>query len=190
MRLFAALPIPPVAVERISALRLRLAAPGDRLRWSTPEQWHITLRFMGDLDSAQADEHIAALRGLEAQNVNLTLDELGVFATKGILFAHVQPSASLLALQQAVQRIASSAGLPSEVWPFRPHITLCRSKGEKGHASLLRLSRPSLPGFGAPISWLAEHLTLYESRLQDEGAIYEAVAEIPLLGSPEVHTRT
>lgn len=189
MRLFAALPIPPVAVERISALRLRFAAPGDRLRWSTPEQWHITLRFMGDLDSAKADELITALRGLDAQKVNLTLDELGVFATKGILFAHVQPSASLLELQQAVQRIASSAGLPPELWPFRPHITLCRSKGEKGHASLLRLSRPSLPGFGAPICWRAEHLVLHESLLENEGAIFKAIAEIPLLDSPEVHTR-
>ena len=180
MRLFAALPLPSFAVERLSGLRLRLASPGDGLRWSNQEQWHITVRFLGDLDAELADRLIASLRQLRAVPVDVVMDELGLFANKGILFARVQHDDSLVAINRAVEDLVATAGLPAEVWPFRPHITLCRSKGKAGHASLQRLARPALPPIGPPLRWRAEELCLYESYLDREGAVYEEVTRIPL----------
>ena len=180
MLLFVAFPLPTSAVERLTALRLRLANPGDGLRWTDQEQWHITIRFLGEFEPAAAEGIVASLRTLRAAPVALFLEDLGLFSTKGILFVQVQLTASLQALHQSLSAVAEDAGLPPELWPFRPHISLCRSKNRTGVATLQRLSRPVLPTIGGPLHWQANDLVLYESFLDAQGAVHREVARIPL----------
>ncbi len=180
MRLFAALALPPMAIDRLSSVRLRLATQKDGLRWSAPEQWHITLRFFGDLDPAQANLLSSALATLAVNPIAMRLENFGTFAAKGILFLEVDASRELEALYARVQSIAASCGVLPESRPFHPHVTLARSRNRTGLASLRTLMTPSPPTFGAALHWTAKELLVLESLLQPEGAEYRTVAAIPL----------
>ena len=59
MRLFVGLAVDEAVKETLERLTLRLRAKDDGLRWSTPDQWHVTLRFLGNM--ASADPVVAAL---------------------------------------------------------------------------------------------------------------------------------
>lgn len=180
MRLFAALALSPAAVERLSALRLRLAVPGDGLRWTVPEQWHITLCFFGDLERKQVECLTQDLQAFDAPEASISLGALGHFAAKGILYASVEPSTSLLSLHQTLlSRYSRGAQTSAPSLPFHPHITLARSKGRPGFKTLQRMSSPTLPPFGPAITWQARQVALYESCLGLGGAQYRFVAGTP-----------
>ena len=181
MRLFSAVPLSTEAIERLIRIRLRLCAPGDGLRWSTPEQWHITLQFYGDVDEERAACLADGLAHASfASAPEVILDGLGRFAAKGILHATVGVTPGLLDLQQRVVKCGSSFGFVPEARPFRPHVTLARSKGQKGVKSLRPLATPDLPAFGPDICWMAREILLLRSTLCPQGAEYAVVSRIRL----------
>ena len=180
MRLFAGLRLSHEAVQRLTDLRLRLAHPTDGLRWSAPDQWHITLKFFGDVEARQAEILVTALQGIRQPRLELSVEELGLLGAKGILFAAVSPTPELLQLQQRVEQYAAVGEALPESHPFRPHITLARSRNRTGHATLARLSKPALPSLGRGMRWIAEEVLLYESTLSPDGAQYEIYARFPL----------
>ena len=180
MRFFAGLALPSSAVERLSKLRLRLAAPGDGLRWSEPEQWHVTLRFFGEAEAVELQCLKMAVEALSAKPVDVEIGALGWFAAKGILYAAIAASPSLAALQAQVVASTSDCGVLPESRPFQPHITLARSKNRTGMATLRRLCQPEMPAFGPAVRWVAEEVLLYESILDRGGAQYEILARQPL----------
>lgn len=184
VRLFAGFPVPPPVVERLSAFRLRHATPKDGLRWSAPEQWHITLRFFGELPSAQAANLITHLKQLRAPAISLRIGGFGAFETKGILFADVEHSATLLEAFRGVEVIASVCGMLPETRPLRPHVTLARARNRTGAATLRAWMQSAAPAFGAPISWTAREVVIYESVLGRQGASYASLAHIPLMCEP------
>lgn len=184
MRLFSALPLAPACVDQLTRLRLRWSAPGDGLRWSEPEQWHITLRFFGDVDDGQARCLEESLRGLTAPAPELVLGGLDLFAAKGILFAFMLPSPALLNLHTEVTAFAAACGAASESRPFQPHVTLARSKGRSGYGSLQRLTRSGLPALGPEIRWIAEECLLLESYLRPHGAEYTVRSRVILGRKP------
>ena len=190
MRLFAALPLSPECVERLTSFRLRWSVPGDGLRWSPPEQWHITLRFFGDVDEAQARCLGEQFQGLRALAPVLVVEGLELFVAKGILVASVQPSAVLLALHACVAACGERCGIAPESRTFRPHITLARSKGRSGNASLQRLARPGLPPLGPEIRWTPEVCLLLESVLRPQGAEYTVRSQVVLGLSAESEQET
>ncbi len=180
MRLFAALPLPPAAHARLERLRLRLSAPGDGLRWSTPEQWHITLQFYGEVSTEQPLCLRESLSEAAAEPAFVALDGLGLFANKGILYAAVATEPSLVLLHARVLASSQLCGILPESRPFHPHVTLARSKGRVGARTLERLSQPNLPAFGEAISWQAKEVVLLESELSPHGSHYILHSKVPL----------
>lgn len=178
MRLFAGFPLPPHVEQRLSALRLRLAVPADGLRWTTPEQWHLTLRFFGDVDRSQLPFLIETFHEFRSQQPNLRMEGLGLFPAKGILYAGIDLTDELTAFQAAfTEHIATGYPTSSSAsLPFRPHITLARSKGNVGLKTLAALAQPTLPAFGPALQWSAAQLHLYESVLGPQGASYSILA--------------
>ena len=126
-RLFTALEIPPPLAFSLSLLRGGL--PGAR--WIDPENYHITLRFIGDIDQRTADEVERALMRVERPSFDLTisgLDALGGNKPHSIV-ASVKPTPALRDLQSEHERIIQRIGLEPERRKFRPHVTLARIKG-------------------------------------------------------------
>jgi 2'-5' RNA ligase len=186
MRLFAGLPLSIQATDQIAKFRLRLASPGDGLRWSNPDQWHITLRFFGEVGPTRVAAIKEGLLHLHAGPAPIALTGIGLFAAKGILHAEVELSPELAALQAEVEERTRASGELPDTHPFRPHVTLARSKGKTGLQTLRRLGRPELPSLGAPICWTAEEVLLFESTLGPGGAKYTVQARTRLLKAPDV----
>jgi RNA 2',3'-cyclic 3'-phosphodiesterase len=172
MRLFIGIPLAASVIEQLENVSTRHRAEGDGLRWSLPESWHITLQFLGNTSETQYECVVARLRELSAKPTPIELAELGFFDRAGIFFAGVALSPELLALQQQVTATTIPCGFTSEDRPYRPHITLARSKGRRNAIGLqsLKAKIRHQPKFGR---FVAEEFLLYESLTRPTGSQYE-----------------
>lgn len=125
-RLFAALEIPRDAALSLSLLRGGL--PGAR--WIDVENYHLTLRFIGDVEGHIADEIAHALDRVKRPEFMLSLAGVDAFGTKKphSIYAGVSASPDLNALQAEIERICQRLGLPADPRKFTPHVTLARLK--------------------------------------------------------------
>jgi len=125
-RLFIALEIPRNLAMSLSLLRGGI--PGAR--WIDVENYHITLRFIGDVDGRTADEVVDRLDRIDRPEFQATLTGIGSFGSKKphSVYAGVSPSPEMYALQGEIARICQRIGLPPDPRKFTPHVTLARLK--------------------------------------------------------------
>jgi RNA 2',3'-cyclic 3'-phosphodiesterase len=123
-RLFAALEIPHHAAMSLSLLRGGL--PGAR--WIDVENYHLTLRFIGDVEHHVADEVANALDKVRRFEFRFGLCGLGAFGGKKprALFAVPTASPDIVELQAEIERICQRLRLPPDPRKFTPHITIAR----------------------------------------------------------------
>lgn len=123
-RLFTALEIPRNAAMSLSLLRGGL--PGAR--WIDVENYHITLRFIGDIDGRTADEVVNRLDRIDRPEFEVNLTGIGSFGSKKphSIWAGVSASAEMNALQSEIERMCQRLGLPPDPRKFTPHVTLAR----------------------------------------------------------------
>jgi 2'-5' RNA ligase len=123
-RLFTALEIPRDAALSLSLLRGGL--PGAR--WVDVENYHITLRFIGDVEGHVADEIANALDRVRRPSFSLALSGVGAFGSKKphAIWAGVTASPDLYALQAEIERICQRVGVAADPRKFMPHVTLAR----------------------------------------------------------------
>ncbi|MDO1583990.1 RNA 2',3'-cyclic phosphodiesterase [Rhizobium oryzicola] len=128
-RLFTALEIPRNAALSLSLLRGGL--PGAR--WIDVENYHITLRFIGDVDGRTADEVVNRLDRIDREEFQISLTGIGSFGSKKphSVWAGVSPSPAMNALQGEIERICQRIGLPPDPRRFTPHVTLARLKSSR-----------------------------------------------------------
>lgn len=126
-RLFTALEIPANTAFSLSLLRGGL--PGAR--WVEPENYHVTLRFIGDVDEPTADEVATHLARVKRPAFDLQLDCLGAFGSRKphAIFAGAKIGPALKELQAEQERIMQRVGLEPERRKFTPHVTIARLKG-------------------------------------------------------------
>ena len=179
MRLFVALDLPPPVRQRLSFLAGGL--PGAR--WVSPDNYHITLRFIGECVPHVCEEVDHALAALRAPGFALTLSGVGVFDRNGrpaAVWAGVDRTRPLEHLQTKIETALQRIGLEPERKRFVPHLTLGRLGDVPRHKlaewvqhhNLLR-TEP------VPVG----HFTLFSSRLGKEQAVYEPEVEYEL-GEP------
>ena len=146
-RLFTALEIPRDAAMSLSLLRGGLQGS----RWIDVENYHLTLRFIGDVEGYVADEIVNALDRVRRPGFSLALSGVGAFGQKKphSIWAGVAPSPDLNALQAEIERICQRLGLPADPRRFTPHVTLARlrntSPGEVAHYLSARGNFSALP---------------------------------------------
>ena len=175
-RLFTALEIPRDASLSLSLLRGGL--PGAR--WIDTENYHITLRFIGDVEGHVADEVANALDRVRRPSFNLTLSGVGAFGSKKphSVYAAVVPSPELLALQAEIERICQRLGLPADPRKFVPHVTLARLR----NTSPVDLARYlSSRGNFAALPYKVSRFVLMSSRDSVGGGPYIVEEAWPLL---------
>ena len=128
-RLFTALEIPRDAALSLSFLRGGLPAA----RWIDAENYHITLRFFGDVDARTADELVAGLDRVHQAPFSIALRGMGAFGSKKphSVYAGVEPSRALDQLHGEIDKVARRIALPSDPRRFTPHVTLARLRNAK-----------------------------------------------------------
>jgi 2'-5' RNA ligase len=166
-RLFSAIEIPRSIAERLTMLRSGLSGA----RWIDPENYHLTLRFIGDVDGATARDFTNALGAIDVPPFELRLNGLGSFGGNKprAIFADLAPSAALETLQRAHERAAREAGLPPESRNFKPHVTLARLRGTRADAVAAYLERQG--GVEAE-SFTVNRFVVYSSRNSVGGGPY------------------
>jgi RNA 2',3'-cyclic 3'-phosphodiesterase len=171
MRLFVGLAVDETVKEALERLTLRLRAKDDGLRWSTPDQWHVTLVFLGEVDDAARTRLVRELAEVRQPALKLRMERLGVFERAGILHAEVEVSTELLRLYEAVAAAVQKVGLGVEERPYRAHITLARSRNRDGRKTIQRLRRAAEQQ-KVSARWGAAEFLLYESQLSPGGSRY------------------
>jgi 2'-5' RNA ligase len=123
-RLFVGLTLPDMVRFRLDIVR----GPIPGARWIEPENMHVTLRFVGDIDNRQADELVSFLDGISLPPFEVKVRDVGVFGGRDprIIWAGVDGGEPLAQLHRAIERATRMSGLPPETREFRPHVTLAR----------------------------------------------------------------
>lgn len=151
------------------------------LRWSKPEQLHVTLKFLGDVST---DAINTLLNQLQDISFNIATPQiisqaLVTFPEHHPRFLAVQlaPNPELLQLQQQIEQACATLGYPTETRKFFPHITLARSQRQQP----LNLSLPKLT---TPLQQPVHHITLFSSHPCEHGSEYEIIEQLPLHNHP------
>ena len=177
-RLFTGIELPAHLVDRLGLLRGKLSGA----RWIDPERYHITLRFIGDVDDLTAHNFASALSEIKFGSFDVRLSGLGSFGGNKprALWAGVETCEPLMRLQKAHERAARNAGLPVETRNFMPHVTLARLNNTKPHLLADYLSY--FGGFFAE-PFEVERFVLFSSRSNQGGGHYLVEAAYPLIGA-------
>lgn len=175
-RLFTAIEIPDEVGRELQLYRGGL--PGAR--WVEPADYHITLRFMGDVDGAAARDLVSLLAESRPRApLAVTLDGLASFGggRPRAVFAQVAASRDLAELQAEQERLARRAGLDPETRKFTPHVTLARLRDASPQDVGAYIAAH---GRFAPLTFTAERFVLFSSRNSVGGGPYVVEAAYPL----------
>lgn len=175
-RLFTALEIPADVAENLALLRGGLQGA----RWISPEFYHVTLRFIGDVDHAVARDAAAALDEIDRFGFDLTLDGVDQFGNHKprAVFVGVKPNNALNELQAEHERLLKRIGLPPEGRNFRPHVTLARLRDAAPRQVADYLA---LRGYFRSPTFEVSRFVLFSSRDSVGGGPYRVEAAYPLM---------
>jgi RNA 2',3'-cyclic 3'-phosphodiesterase len=187
VRLFVALEIPAAVRDNLAAqikeLRDLPAALADQgLRWVRPENLHVTLKFIGEVEAAKLEGIRRTLTGIALDApVDVRFRGLGFFPDKEyprVLWVGLSASGNLPVLARDIDRALEGQGLARDERAFTPHLTLARFKS-RGFDETQRaaIEKNNEREFGA---FQAREFHLIESELKPSGAEYTTLASFPL----------
>lgn len=181
MRCFLAIELPPEVIRRLSQLSARLRRCPVKASWVRPEHMHLTLRFLSDINDAQAQGITDFLRDALAETHPFTLlvQAIGAFPNlrrPSIVWAGIGPLAGPLETVQAhCERAAERAGLAPETKPFHPHITLARIKDPRSPVDVTHAIERERTFTAGEFS--VRGVSLFKSELTPRGPHYTRLEE-------------
>lgn len=192
MRLFVGLDIPDEIRARMREYLERLKSRGAQAKWTNPEGWHITLKFIG-WTKREADIR-EALKQIGVPPFEIAFRDVGFFTPRQprVFYVRVHAPETLTALAKSIDSTLVPLGIESEKKSYSPHLTLARSGSGNPHGTrgdrtlstmdpLRRLVESSAdlqsPQFG---TMTANEFILYLSELSPKGAKYTKLGRYPL----------
>jgi len=188
LRAFIAVEIPPIiqqAIQRETSF-LRDALDPGLVRWVACQNLHLTLKFLGDISSANVDllANMLTLEAGRVQAFSIRASGLGSFPTPKrarVLWVGLHAPAGLSALQRGIESAAARLGYAAEARPFTPHLTIGRVRQQATvsdqQAIWKAFERNHIGDLGeAEISVVH----LYKSGLDRGGAVYTKLFSAPL----------
>ncbi len=177
-RLFTGIEIPTGLAEALDMLRGGL--PGAR--WIDRENYHITLRFIGDVDDVAAREAAQVLGQVRRPAFDLHLDGLASFGGRKprAVVANVAPEQALFDLQAEHERLMRRIGLEAEARKYTPHVTLARLRGS---SSVDVADYLSARGLVRTAPFRVSEFVLFSARASTGGGPYVVEASYALLSA-------
>jgi RNA 2',3'-cyclic 3'-phosphodiesterase len=190
MRMFLALPRDRMWMESARALLETVRRSLPDASWAREESWHVTLKFLGEIEEAQARAFASAIGPKALETIAgelppggpLLFPPRGPARVLGIGFGASPAFDSVAALASEAERIAREMGLPPETREFRPHVTLARIK-HPWPRNKVEAWREATAVWNFP-DWQARCAVLYESRLGRDGATHTPLEEWSFAGGP------
>jgi 2'-5' RNA ligase len=184
MRLFVSIDLPESLAAAVADVQ-EAFADAEGLRFTDPEQAHVTLKFLGDV----AEDRLPAVEAaIEAAVTDAGVDPfeaevggLGVFPSLeyiSVVWVGVdEGGAEMTRLAEAIERETTAIGFDPEDHEFTPHATIARMDDARGKALVQRIVREDAPTVG---SFRVEDVRLKESTLTPDGPEYATAARFPL----------
>ena len=172
LRLFVGIALPPELKLRLSLICS--GVPGAR--WVDPGNYHLTLRFIGEVDEGMASDIDAALLQIRAPRFEVSLAGVGHFGDR-MLWAGVDKSPPLVHLRDKVESALVRLGLPPETRRYAPHVSLARLRNA-GEAKVRSFIEGHALFRAEPFA--VDQFSLVASYLTKSGAIYEDQADYQL----------
>ncbi len=175
-RLFVAIDLPASVQQFLRALDP--SVPG--MKWSQPDQMHLTVGFFGSVDADREDKLRERLQKIEFGSFFLPLSGVGSFKSRGspsVIWIGVgKGHPHLFQLHKQVSDAALAANIEPDLRPWHPHITLARCRGVSPQA-VLKFVRESetLDAGMFPV----DHFTLFSSRVSSAGSVYTSELVVP-----------
>ena len=176
----------PLSLRHELSGHAKLIAGQDKrqqIRWLPSRNYHLTLVFLGEVESAiLSGLQFALEQKLEAaESVPLTISTITPFpfSRPRICVALVEQTTELLLLQRKVVNCVRKCGITPERRRFVPHVTLGRLKPRAGKTVDFKVRNILLSG-------VADSVTLFQSELTPDGAVHTALAEISLITIPDL----
>lgn len=170
LRLFFALWPQEEVRKQLTRLAIKIADQhGGRCVRS--ENLHLTLAFIGQVDSGIVPVLRQAGSAVHRTSFNLLLDKLHYWGKDGIISAGIsQPCSELAALAQDLREQFSAAGIRYDTVKFVPHVTLVRNAKREPE-------QKHFPETIPPVAWTAARWSLVQSRLTPHGPVYQSLAD-------------
>lgn len=179
-RLFIAVDLPEEQAAALQALKEEKL----NARWTPQEQYHITLRFIGDVDDATASQIAAALREITLQGFELRGEGLDVFPSRRrprVLVAAIDDHPRLHRLKEETDRVVNRFVEEENSKTFHPHVTFGRLK--RGRPQDIRSYLKDRASFRLDPFPIRE-FRLYRSDLGAGGAVHTVLESYPLTLEP------
>jgi len=179
IRLFVAIDLPEDHRQSLAALTG--GVPGAK--WLGPEQLHLTMRFIGEVDEVMCRDIADALSRVETPTFELTVAGMGYWGDRRrakVLWAGIKANPVLARLQGKIETALVRIGVEPARRKYHPHITLARLHLESRHRVADFLGRN---GGLALAPFRVEHFILYSSFLSASGAIHQPEALFALRGA-------
>lgn len=187
-RLFIALELDPTLKAAVQTVQESLQQTRV-VRWTRPEQWHLTLQFLGETPVSQVEPLITVLQDVVSGHTpfELALGGVGAFPNlrrPRVIWAGLRSDMTALqVLQQAVLAATAGLGFTAESKPFRPHVTLGRIRREATPNQQAQLSRLIQSADQKTLGHMRVHqVGLIRSQLQRSGPVYTTLAGFELRG--------
>jgi 2'-5' RNA ligase len=169
----------PDVVKGIRDVQNVLESTGAKLKSVEPENIHLTLKFLGEIDQSKVDEVAEVVEGMSFDAFSFKVEEVGVFPNLGrpaTIWAGITDGVSDLAMvfEELDDRL-SKLGFERERRRFQPHLTICRVKSGANKGQLVdELLRVKDTVFGEVA---VDRVVLKKSVLTPSGPIYSTLAE-------------
>ncbi|MBU1112480.1 MAG: RNA 2',3'-cyclic phosphodiesterase [Candidatus Omnitrophica bacterium] len=180
MRAFIAIDLPENLKNQLAQIQNDLKSCDLDLKWVKPENLHLTLKFLGDIDEKQLLEIKKIIKGIafNQKTFEVSLEAFGFFPDSRkprVFFVSTTNQDLLKTIVNRLETGLGKIGFPIE-GRFKSHLTLARIKSSKNLETLLQnLKEVSLEGV-----FTVKEIAVYESRLKPTGPVYEKIARISL----------
>lgn len=184
MRCFISIELPRELKKEMDAATASLRASNADIKWVSPENLHLTLKFLGDTPEELLprikEELASALR--EKARFRVRLSGIGVFPDRRrprVIWIGMQDSDNLLLIQKSVDDAMAKLGYESEGRPFRAHLTLGRIRSQRGLDAVLRVFDVLKDMVFGDME--VEAVSVMKSELSPKGSKYSELFDIPLM---------
>jgi 2'-5' RNA ligase len=174
-RLFSGLELPADIRMRLGLMRGQVGGA----KWIAPEDMHITLRFLGDVDQRTGDEFADLIAAIAEEPFEVAIKGLGSFGGRAprAIWAGVEHDGAIERLARAHERAARLAGLGAEAREFTAHVTLARLKSARPEPVARFLEEQ---GDFAPMRFEVSRVVLFSARPGSGGGPYAVEEAFPL----------
>lgn len=175
MRLFVAIPLPDFVIEKLCSL----SKPMPGLKWTDPEQYHLTLRFLGDVSQKKKEQICNRLGTIRHEIFEMDIDGFGFFPNARrprVFWAGVVPNPELMGLQEKVENVCRDVGFEAETQSYVPHITLAKIKDRPDGLDTFLNRNQDFGIASVPVNCF----NLYRSKLQKQKAVHTVIKSYEL----------